>query len=161
MKKHYVWLILPLSLFACSTSVKQPPIVAASKQISFSNHSAVKTRLNQQLANWRGVKYKLGGLSKSGVDCSGFVYLTYLSRFGIKLPRSTELQAALGKKVARKNLRVGDLIFFKTGIFQKHVGIYLGKGEFIHASTSIGVTKSRLDNVYWADKYWKAKRVKV
>jgi cell wall-associated NlpC family hydrolase len=54
---------------------------------------------------------------------------------------------------------VGDLVFFKTGLAKRHVGIYIGKGQFIHASTSRGVTRSRLNSPYWSKHYWKSVRV--
>ena len=98
-------------------------------------------------------------MSQRGIDCSGFVYITYLSKFGIKLPRTTEDMSRLGKKVSQKNLVPGDLVFFKTGIYSRHVGIYLEKKRFLHASTSVGVTISSLDNHYWKKKYWKSVRI--
>ena len=54
----------------------------------------------------------MGGLSKEGIDCSGFVYVTYLEKFGIELPRSTKLQSQIGKEVKRSEIRPGDLVFF-------------------------------------------------
>jgi len=102
---------------------------------------------------------KFGGMSKRGVDCSGFVYLTYRSKFGIDLPRTTDLQSSVGKKIARNNLQAGDLVFFKTGFFRKHVGIYVEDRKFMHASASRGVMVSSLDEEYWADSYWMAKRI--
>ncbi len=74
------------------------------------------------------------------------------------MPRSTELMAKMGKKIDRKQLRAGDLVFFKTSYKVRHVGIYIEKGQFLHASSSKGVMISRLDNVYWADKYWQSRR---
>ena len=127
--------------------------------ISLSDSWASKKRLSNQVKYWKNVKYKLGGLSKKGIDCSGFVYLTFRSEFGIQLPRTTWRQASIGKPVKRKHLKIGDLVFFKTSRSVRHVGIYMGAGTFIHASTSRGVTISRLDNVYWKKRYWKAVRV--
>ncbi len=115
--------------------------------------------LNKHFREWESVRYKFGGLSKAGVDCSGFVYLTFLSQFGVKLPRNTALQSQLGEAVAQNELKTGDLIFFKTGWHRKHVGIYLDNGLFIHASTSQGVTTSSLESDYWSNAYWKAKRL--
>jgi cell wall-associated NlpC family hydrolase len=65
----------------------------------------------------------------------------------------------LGKKVSQNNLKPGDLVFFKTGLFSRHVGIYLDKRKFLHASTSVGVTISSLDNQYWKKNYWKSVRI--
>ena len=120
---------------------------------------ASKQALYDHYNEWRGVRYKLGGLSKRGIDCSGFVYVTYKSRLGINLPRTTKLQSELGKKVSKKDLKTGDLVFFKTGKITKHVGIYLEENMFLHASASKGVMISRLDNVYWKSNYWKSIRI--
>ena len=137
------------------------PLAAStpSQIIIFSDPALVKEALYSQLQEWKYVGYQLGGLSKKGIDCSGFVYLTYLSEFGIRLPRTTDLQSTSGLSVARKELIVGDLVFFKTGFFTKHVGIYIEDGKFIHVSTQRGVVISRLDDHYWSRKYWKAVRV--
>ena len=121
---------------------------------------SIKKKLYAQYAQWKGTKYKLGGLNKNGIDCSGFVFITFKSKLKTVLPRTTHLQVATGSNVERNHLQAGDLVFFKTGKFKRHVGIYLEHGKFLHASTSQGVTISRLDNIYWRSKYWRAKRIK-
>jgi probable lipoprotein NlpC len=118
-----------------------------------------KQALYDHYYEWRGVSYKLGGLSKRGIDCSGFVYVAYKSRLGINLPRTTKLQSELGRKVSKKDLKTGDLVFFKTGKITRHVGIYLEENMFLHASVSKGVMISQLDNVYWKSNYWKSIRI--
>jgi len=121
---------------------------------------SVKQVLYSQFSEWKAVKYRFGGLSKNGIDCSGFVYLTYLDNFSIQLPRTTEQQVKKGVKVnTQANLKAGDLVFFKTGVRQRHVGIYLEKRTFLHVSTKKGVIISRLDNPYWKKRYWRAVRV--
>lgn len=82
-----------------------------------------------------GTKYVWGGNGKRGYDCSGFTKEVFKEN-GIKLPRNSWKQAKVGKKVSRKNLRKGDLIFFNSKKQKRinHVGIYLGHGLFIHAS---------------------------
>jgi len=65
----------------------------------------------------------------------------------------------MGKSISRKELKAGDLVFFKTGWLTKHVGIYIAGDKFLHASTSKGVTISYLTNAYWQSKYWKARRI--
>lgn len=158
-------LTLPLFLLltACGTASvnPSPPARARVEPIrpAAENRNDMTPALMAQYRDWRSVKYKEGGLSKSGVDCSGFVYRTYLDRFGIRLPRSTELLAKNGAVIPAARLLPGDLVFFKTGVKQRHVGIYVGDRNFIHASTSRGVTISSLDNVYWSRNYWKSIRV--
>lgn len=122
---------------------------------------SIKEKLYAQYAQWKGAKYKLGGLSKKGIDCSGFVFVTFKSKLGIALPRTTSLQVKTGKYIERNKLQAGDLVFFKTGRSFRHVGIYLEHDKFLHASTSLGVTISKLNNRYWKSKYWKAKRIKT
>jgi len=107
---------------------------------------------------WRGTRYRLGGLSKAGIDCSGFVYVTFLDRLGIELPRSTHYQVQRGKDVARNQLQTGDLVFFRNGRVN-HVGIYLEDGKFMHSSTRSGVRISSMSNSYWQRSYWKARRL--
>ncbi|MEJ2096693.1 MAG: NlpC/P60 family protein [Deltaproteobacteria bacterium] len=123
--------------------------------------SYIRELLYRQFDEWREVPYRTGGLSKNGVDCSGFVYLTYLRKFGIRIPRTTKLQAAAGRSVRLNDLRAGDLVFFRTGIRSRHVGIYLEKQLFIHASKSSGVMVSRLNDAYWSQNYWKAVRIRT
>ncbi len=75
------------------------------------------------------------------------------------LPRTVDEQRKLGFAVKKSQLKVGDLLFFKTGWSSRHVGIYIGNNEFMHASTSQGVMISSLDNSYWKQKYWQARRL--
>ena len=151
--KKVIYLIILLSLSACSNHKTLTPPA----NISQSDSPTVK-KLYSQYNDWRGVKYRIGGTSKKGIDCSGFVQITYKQKLNKQLPRTTELMAKKGKAIAIKNLRPGDLVFFKTGWKVRHVGIYAGKGEFIHASTSRGVIKSKLNNSYWTDAYWMSRR---
>ena len=131
-----------------------------SNTIGLDNKAQVKMLLYRQYREWKGVKYRIGGMNKRGVDCSAFVYLTFESRFDVKLPRMTIDQIKLGKPVKKAKLKAGDLVFFKTSRKVRHVGIYIEDGKFLHASTSNGVMISRLDNIYWKKKFWKARRVK-
>jgi cell wall-associated NlpC family hydrolase len=98
-------------------------------------------------------------MGPSGIDCSGFTLLTYRQLFGLNLGRSTEDQLQQGMPVNREALRPGDLVFFKTGFFKKHVGIYLDKGLFVHASATKGVTVSTLKLAYWQKNFWTARRI--
>ncbi len=160
--KNKNWIISISFVFAlvgCSHVLERDAYVSKTK--TDINIESIKEKLYAQYAQWKGTKYKLGGLSKNGIDCSGFVFVTFKSKLGIVLPRSTNLQVATGKDIDNNQLQAGDLVFFKTGPFSRHVGIYLEHGKFLHASTSLGVTISKLDNSYWKFKYWKAKRIRA
>ncbi len=130
-------------------------------KVDLDNRDAVKQVLYRQLRAWRSVPNRAGGLSKRGVDCSGFVYLTYRSFFGIQLPRETTAQARIGEDIDQDELQPGDLVFFKTGLVQRHVGMYTGNRRFVHASSSRGVMESNMDNPYWSRNYWKSVRVRL
>lgn len=117
-------------------------------------------KLDLFFQHWVGVPYVIGGLSRAGVDCSGWVYMAYAKAFGKRLPRTTAQQVKTGNWVSRSHLQYGDLVFFKTGVKIRHVGIYIGDDKFMHASTSVGVTVSKLSNPYWHSRYWMARRHK-
>ena len=121
--------------------------------------SDIKGRLYTQYHKWQGVRYRLGGSSKRGIDCSAFVQVTFKTKLGVNLPRTTSLQSRMGKEVRKNELKAGDLVFFRTGSNSRHVGIYLENNMFLHASQSRGVTISKLDNIYWKANYWKSIRI--
>lgn len=117
------------------------------------------TRLYRQHDQWQGTPYRIGGQSRAGIDCSGFVQLTYRSRLGVALPRTTEQQLLAGQPVGLPELATGDLVFFKIDGDTRHVGIYLEGNRFLHASKSSGVMISSLDSPYWRAVYWTSRRV--
>ena len=153
-------------LTACTLTPHQgrnasPPVVeVASQRIELDNTDTVIRILKQQHHEWQQVPYRTGGLSRDGIDCSGLVYRTFRSKFGIDVPRSTEYQSRAGSQITRQQLQAGDLVFFKTGYNTRHVGMYIEKGNFLHASSSKGVMISSLDNPYWSHTYWKAQRLR-
>jgi len=108
-------ILLCLSLSNCSSVTNTPPKVdpvPLANQVPLTNDALVIDKLYQQLNEWAGTPYLLGGLSKQGIDCSGFVLQTYQSKLGYQLPRSTQLQLGVGFKVNDNNIRAGDLVFF-------------------------------------------------
>jgi cell wall-associated NlpC family hydrolase len=131
-----------------------------SPPVDLNNAPLVKKALYQHFSQWKGTPYKFGGQDRNGVDCSGFVYLTFRTRFGLELPRSTDEQVEIGRDVTGKLLQPGDLLFFRIGFFDRHVGIYLDNKNFIHASKDRGIMISSLDNQYWHSKFRKAKRIR-
>lgn len=124
------------------------------------NSSAVRQTIVTNAKKYLGVPYVWGGTSPKGFDCSGFTqYVMKLS--GITLPRTTTEQYKVGTYVAKKDLQPGDLVFlqntYRAGI--SHVGIYIGDGKMIHASSSKGVTTSNLSSSYYTSHYYGARRV--
>lgn len=108
---------------------------------------------------WQGVPYRLGGETLNGVDCSAFVQIVFKDAWQIPLPRTTRSQSQTGFEVNYQNAQRGDLVFFRTSRTSNHVGVYLGDKKFMHASTSKGVMISRIDNPYWASKFWQFRRI--
>ncbi|WP_285400856.1 MULTISPECIES: C40 family peptidase [unclassified Vibrio] len=108
---------------------------------------------------WQGVPYRFGGTSVNGVDCSAFVQIAVLNATQQALPRTTLDQSKQGIEIAYEQAKSGDLVFFKTSPKVRHVGVYLGNKQFLHASTSKGVIISRLDNPYWASTFWHFRRI--
>jgi hypothetical protein len=119
---------------------------------------AVAAALRAEGADWLGTPYRFGGESRRGINCSAFTRALMREAFGLELPRNTALQVNEGTHVSQGDLRPGDLVFFRRG-GTRHVGVYLGDGEFIHASSSRGVTVSRLDEGYYQRHYWTSRRV--
>lgn len=164
MMKKSVIIIGLLLVAGCSSvtpdaNLTQDVTIIDSNKNHLSDPAVTQSILTKQLKQWQGVPYKNGGMTRKGVDCSGFVYLTYLNQFGLAIPRTTQFQSEIGTSVSRSRLQAGDLVFFKTGFKVRHVGIYLANNQFVHASTSKGVMVSSLNGNYWKEKYWQARRI--
>lgn len=161
-------LTLLLALAALAGCASAPPAsVESASAPAAAPAGHVGSALETHYRAWRGTPHRWGGLSHAGIDCSGFVFVTYRDVFGVRLPRDTGGQSRVGRAVSRGELRRGDLVFFAIGSDEgsgkdaktRHVGIYVGGGEFIHASSSRGVMRSSLHHPYWRDAYWKSTRV--
>jgi len=116
---------------------------------------------DEVLLPWLGTPYKYGGNTKSGTDCSGFVSSVYMEKEKMSIPRTTRDGFKNGKSIDKDDLVVGDLVFFSrqgNGKNVSHVGIYVGEGNFMHASTSLGVTITPLEDNHWKALYLGARR---
>lgn len=123
-----------------------------------------------EAGNWLGTRYLYGGQTKNGTDCSGLVMSLYNDVCGLKIPRTTREQVRYCTLIARNKLLPGDLIFFghisgdpkgtaEDPDLVSHVGLYIGEGKMIHASSSRGVIVSGVDSGYWGDRYFTAARI--
>jgi len=155
-----ILIILALGISGCATpSTHLVSIETNEYCVLLQNKAVAKNILLAQYEEWKGAKYEYGGLTKNGVDCSGLIYETFLTKFGIKLPRKSIIQGKVGIDISVSLLQPGDLVFFKTGITARHIGIYIDDSDFIHVSETLGVTKSSLNDPYWHARYWKARRI--
>ena len=106
-----------------------------------------------------GTPYAYGGSGARGVDCSGLVLRVY-AEHGVRLPRTSADQYRVGTSIERENLMPGDLVFFGAGGKASHVGIYAGRGAFIHASTStLRVQRDQIDESYFRRRFLGARRI--
>lgn len=107
-----------------------------------------------------GTRYVFGGTTPKGFDCSGFVQYVF-KKNGFTIPRTADEQYKLGKRIKKRGeLSPGDLVFFST--YEKgasHCGVYLGKNQFIHVSSSKGVRIDSLDDSYWKPRWYGGKHI--
>lgn len=132
------------------------------------NTSAHLTKADQIIntaLSFSGVRYKFGGTTKKGMDCSGLLYISF-GEHNVQLPRTSIHMAEEGHRITVKNVEKGDLLFFKTSRGSKrinHVGMVVGTDNdeitFIHASSSRGVTVSSLRDGFWNQAFVKATRI--
>lgn len=122
--------------------------------------AASASTIVSQAGKLKGVKYSYGGTTTHGFDCSGFVQYVF-QQAGMSIPRTTGAMYSRGTSVSKSSLRAGDLVFFNTsGSGVSHVGIFIGNGQFIHSSSSNGVSVSSVnDKYYWGKRYVGAKRI--
>jgi cell wall-associated NlpC family hydrolase len=117
-------------------------------------------KLTQIIQSYLGTPYKGQYKNRGGIDCSQLVSEIFRKFNGLQLPRTTGKQFQAGAKVEKRNLRFGDLVFFRTdGRQVSHVGIYIDNDEFVHASSSNGVIITSLDDKYWRRRLVGCRRV--
>lgn len=192
LMKRSALILLLLTIFSCGGSknrhvivtkkeeekttktpeVRKPSTRATTKKATTSTEviveeidNALIEKIIKNASAYEGVRYKYGGTTKKGMDCSGLMY-TVFSEEDISLPRTTSQLSTYGDWVDLKEVKEGDLLFFATKRNSRqvnHVGLVtsarLGRVEFIHASTSRGVIRSLLSEKYWYFAFVQARRV--
>jgi cell wall-associated NlpC family hydrolase len=189
MKKIIILLLIVFSCTSCKTSnhiivkkrnvikkgVTQPSInetaittdldINTTKTYSIENDEPRVLNIVDYAKQFNGVKYKFGGATADGMDCSGLVFESFRA-FNILLPRSSRDMARKGVEIPLTNTQEGDLLFFKTRNKRNeinHVGLVVtsnnGIIEFIHATLSAGVTVSKISENYWNSAFVEARRI--
>lgn len=165
-----IFIVLASLLSSCGTQKPQGRLLYDPKEVAqLSDQLGIQlSNMNKdddknmplyaEVSQWLGVPYRYSGLSRKGLDCSGFAYLMYQKVYRKKIPRSTsDLAKMKMHNISKGDLQTGDFVFFATSKNKSkisHVGIYLKDGCFIHASTSLGVIVSCLDEDYY-NRTWK------
>jgi cell wall-associated NlpC family hydrolase len=161
LQRFLVWLLIGVA-FAPAATARAVDVndLAALHSDEYPGSCEPYTRLIEHYRHWKGVPYRFGGNGRAGIDCSAYVRRAVGETMGLTLPRSAAAMKSMGTPVGRRDLAIGDLVFFKTGPRRQHVGIYIGNREFIHASRKKGVVKSSLETRYWSRRYEMAVRLK-
>ncbi|GAA4886617.1 hypothetical protein GCM10023311_07370 [Flaviramulus aquimarinus] len=180
MKKIALIFILILSFSSCKSSKLTTNKKAVSTKNIAKKHKSKTSEINSKVLKlptsrtdniigyaqqFKGVRYKWGGTTKTGMDCSGLVYESFKS-YDVFLPRISRDMAKKGYKISLKKILKGDLLFFKTGNRRNainHVGLVVdikdNNIKFIHATTSKGVIVSGLNETYWLKAFHEARRI--
>ena len=135
--------------------------VSSDEEIEYTTFGVSKTAIMDIIMEWLGTRYRYGGTTARGIDCSAFVRLIFEETANIMLPRTARAQYKVGDEIKRKNLEFGDIVFFHTRRrpYVSHVGIYLEDNLFAHASSRYGVTISSLESQYYGKRLIGARRL--
>ena len=159
MKKILIFFLLAIIFTSC----KSTPSTVSKKETKRENKYIVNHLVEKATDNI-GVKYKAGGTTKNGFDCSGLVFTTFESE-NIKLPRSSYEQSKIGKIINIDDAQKGDLVFFKTNKSKQinHVGLITevnsNEIKFVHSSTSKGVIISSTKEPYYRNSFAQINRI--
>lgn len=142
------------------TAAEKQKLAAARRRSLMASRRGKRVRaISQTAKSYLGTPYLMGGTTRRAIDCSAFTQNVFRAH-GISIPRTADVQYNKGKHVPRGQEKPGDLVFFETYLpGASHVGIYMGQGKFIHASSSRGVTITPLNSYYFGPRYLGAKRL--
>ncbi len=139
---------------------ENPKTETSSKDKDKKKPKKVQKEIIKCAKSWIGTPYLYGGNTKKGVDCSGLTCQIFREVADIKLPRSSRQQANHCKKIKKKELKPGDLVFFTAGSKRiNHVALYIGDNQIIHSTSSRGVVISNLNDKYWSKHFHHCGRV--
>lgn len=130
---------------ACPSTTMMTPVKQSAENIR---------NLFANIRQYLGIRYRFGGDTPSGFDCSGFVRFMFNKELDVNLPRSSREMSTMGMRVDRSELRPGDLVFFTNGKNRiNHVGIFIGNDTFVHSSLSKGITRDTLNESYYNKRF--------
>lgn len=157
-KKEYI-----IFIGICILFFLMLPKVCAQNSISPEKAAEMREKLITYSKEHLGCPYRSGSNGPATFDCSGFVFSMYRESTGIQLPRTSSAIYSKAKKIEKKDLEKGDLVFFKTTSSGKisHVGIYIEDDKFIHSASDgpeTGVIISKLNSGYWKKTYFASGR---
>ena len=160
-------ILLSAMLTSCASSRKaaEQERAALSQKLGVAVTKNDNVKLYREVASWIGVRYRTGGNTKTGVDCSGFALAIYRDVYGKQIHRTVaDIYDNDVRHIRQGNLEEGDLVFFRTdgknSKIPNHVGVFLKGDKFVHASTSRGVVVSSLEQDYYRKAFIKGGRVK-
>jgi hypothetical protein len=150
-------------IFTDASKLKSKPMVTGSVIERYANLLGIpekeirNEKLYKFIDEWMGVPYRAAGMSKHGVDCSGFTTILNKEIYNTTVPRTARQMAESVKRKYEDELKEGDLVFFDlSGQKFSHVGIYLHNNKFVHASTSRGVMISDLKDPWYYNYFSRA-----
>jgi len=140
--------LLFLGVGCASKNVASPVPPSGDLSHHLSSSPMVSEILMFRFQDWKGVRHRIGGTDREGVDCSGLIQAVFREAFNVDLPRTSRDQILMGQKVEVGDMRPGDLVYFldKGG---DHIGVIVEGRTFMHASASQGVILSTLDSYWW------------
>ena len=148
---------------ASSSSKLEQPSLLQTTSSSVTSRPTSLTHMRDFFSNvsqYFGTRYRLGGQTPAGFDCSGFVRFMFDKVFNMSLPRSSKEMSALGNKVSKDDLQPGDLVFFHSKSQRiNHVGIFIGNDSFVHSSLTKGITEDQLKHEYYEKRFAGAVRL--